>query len=175
MNRMPFWHLENLPGRFVSCDFADSANVTLIMTEGLRKEQFDKTQHFLLTMLAGSNRNYIGIVVLASQPRGSLIPGQRGTNALHFVRCNLLTVTRATKYNTQGSRPRCLICYYRQRGIYAKTWVVIERIVMTRTVVENFVASLGQLTNQKMTQFETGVIGGYVNAQNSSVRLPICF
>ena len=74
MNGMTLWHrlghLEDVAGLLIRANFANSADVPLVLAKRFGNEEFHQVKHLFNRVLTGAESNDVGIVVLASKLRG---------------------------------------------------------------------------------------------------------
>src|SRR5699024_11279083 len=79
-------------GALVEAHEVDPALVALLDRERLGEEQIDERLELLLGVLARADGDDVGVVVLAGQARGVLVPHQGGAHPGDLVRRDLLPV-----------------------------------------------------------------------------------
>jgi hypothetical protein len=98
-------------------------------------------------VLARPYRCDIGVVVLTRENSGVYAPDQSGPDAWNLVGCNLLTIARAPKHNSQGFDASGLVRHDAARGCDAEAGVVIHRVEFDGSVVDHFVALVAQMVD----------------------------
>lgn len=139
----------NRAGGLVLGELLNAAHVSLIAREWFGDEGVDEQQGFFNAVLPGANRNDIGVVVFASKLGGRDVPDQRCANPSNFVGGHLLAVARATKDHAQGLNANRLVVGHRLGRVDAEGWVVIKRVVLLRTVVDDLVTGRAQVILQR--------------------------
>ena len=145
--------------------------MTVIAGERRGDEALDEGHDLLEGVLARTDRDHIGIVVLARQLGCRQVPDQRGPNACDLVRRDLLAVARPSEHHAEGIDTRALIGDDRLCRPDAEGRVVVDRIVADGAVVDDLVAARSEVLLQLGGELQTGMVGGDVDAhaQHSSL------
>ena len=86
-------------------ELRDAAHVPLVAREGLGDERVDVADRLLDRVLAGADRDDVGVVVLAREDRGVHAPHEGRADALHLVRGDLLAVARSAEHDAERATP----------------------------------------------------------------------
>src|SRR5690606_17291610 len=103
-------------------------------------------------------------------------PHEGSTDARDLVGRDLLTVARTAEDDAERLDTRLLVPCDGPGRVDAERGVVVERVIVTRTMVDDLMPLLDEVLLQVATEVEAGVIGGDVDAHQSSlgaVRTPI--
>ena len=96
-------------GRLELGDLGDAARVTLLARERLGDEHVDEVRGLLDGVLAGADRDDVGVVVLAGERRSRFVPHEGGADAAHLVRRDLLAVARTAEHDAERLDARGLV------------------------------------------------------------------
>ena len=141
--------------------------MALLARERRRDEQVDEGRRLVERVLAGADRDHVRVVVLAREFRGRDAPDQGGADAAHLVRGDLLAVARTAEDDAERLDAGLLVGDDRLRGADAERRVVVERLVLERTVVDDVVPLSGEVVLQLRGELEAGVVGRDVDAHGS--------
>src|SRR5690606_27434700 len=143
-------------GVLVPREQVDPTLVALLVTPRRGEERGDDGLGLLHRVHASTDRDDLGIVVLAGGRRGLGAPGERGPRALHLVRGDLLAVARTADDDAErlGIGDRGL----GGRGAHGR--VVVERVVLMRSVVGDLVPLPFEERDEVLLEFVTRVIRG---------------
>ena len=120
-------------------ELGDAARVALLARERGRDEGVDEQHRLVERVLAGADRDDVGVVVLAGELRGRDVPDQGGATSVHLVGRDLLAVARAAEHDAERLDAGALVGDDRARGVDAEARVVVERVVARRPVVDDLV------------------------------------
>ena len=118
-------------------------------------------------VLACADGDHVRVVVLARELRRGDAPHECGTDAAHLVRGDLLAVARSAEDDAERVDARLLIAHHGLRGTDAEGRVVIERVVVDGTVIDDIVTLLGEVMHELRRELEAGVVGRDVDAHGS--------
>lgn len=143
----------------------DAALVARIIAERLGDERGRNGGCLVKRMHARAKGPDLRVVVLACQACRLLGPDERGPHACHAVGGKLLAVAGAANDDSQvpGRSSDCL------GGGNAERGVVVLRVVLERPVVDDIVTRTGEVRPQVLLEFESGMVGGNVNAHDAIV------
>jgi hypothetical protein len=102
--------------------------------------------------------------VFARECRRCGAPHECGSNSRDFVGRHLLAVPTATEDDSDCVDAREFVTSNAECGVDAKAGVIIERVELDRSVVDDLVARSAAVFRNNPTQFHAGVIGCEVDA-----------
>ena len=76
---------------------------------GSAMKRVDEADRLLDGVLARADRDHVGVVVLAGEDRGVHAPDERGADAAHLVRGDLLAVARPAEHDAERAHARGLV------------------------------------------------------------------
>ena len=139
------------PRRLVLRELRDPARVALVAGERFGDEGVDEGDRLVDRVLAGTDRDHVGVVVLARELRRGLrfqTSAARLPATLFAAICSPLPEPPNT--TPSASTPGILVVHDRLRGVDAERRVVVERVVGRRSVVDDVVTGVGEVLLQEL-------------------------
>ncbi len=115
--------------------------------------------HLLEGVLAGTDGDHVRVVVLAGELRRRDAPHQCGADAGDLVRRDLLAVARTAEDDPERVDAGILIPHDRLRGADAEGRIVVQRVVLDRSVIDHLVSVSGEVVLELRRELQSGVVG----------------
>src|SRR5215471_3178016 len=147
-------------GFLVTTDHVDPPLVTWFAGERRLQEQQGEPDRVRHRVHARAEAQHVGVVVLAGQERGLLVPGQRRPDPVDLVRGDLLTVAGPADHDRDAAR----VGGRGRRRAHDVGRVVITGVAGRRAAVDHVVPGRGHRLGHGGFQLEAGMIRSEVNA-----------
>ncbi len=152
-------------------DLSDAPDVPLVAGERRGDEPVDERRDLVVGVLTRADGDDVRVVVLPRELGRGEVPDERRADPGDLVRGDLLAVARAAEDDTERRHPCRLIDDDGLRRPDAEGRVVVERVVLHRTVVDHLVPRGAEMLLQPRRELESGVIGGDVDAHGLHPRI----
>ncbi len=154
-----FWQA-SVPLSLEGADLPDAAYVPLVTTKRLRDEYVHQVKAVIQLVLAETDRDDVGVVVLTSQAGGVLVPHEGGAHAFNLVGGDLLTVAGSADHYAQATG----IGNHTLTALDAEGRVVVQSVVLVGAVVDDLMPSGTEAVGQGVLELESCVVCGNVDA-----------
>jgi Family of unknown function (DUF6518) len=158
-------------GLLVFGQLRDATFVALLEAERRRDEGVDVEDGLLDGVLAGTDGDEVGVVVLTGELGRRNTPDQCGARAENLVGRDLLAVARSAEDDAQRFNTGSLVANHGARGVDAEARVVVIRVVGLRTVVNDLVTRIGQMLLQVFAELKTSMIRSDMDAHVPSLEV----